>query len=966
MRNKKKKTRRQGLGERGRSSSSDKKTKPSLNSVRGEAVAIFPNSAGDASTASHFLERLRPGGPWVLTAIVPDGPTTTITARDPNEVTDFIRRHDGQRNLYYAVNPLRKAMTKKAAKVDVAAIEYLLADLDPKDDESPADAKARYLKALEGFTPAPTAIIDSGNGIQVVWRLAEPIDIARYPPAKDKNGRSKLAPEAAAVVADAEGRSAELMSRLGCDDTSTKNIDRILRLPGTTNLPNAKKLKAGREPCPTRLIRFNDVAHALGAFPAPEPEKPKQKTKEESSPRDRRPLPQNLVNMLHVEGAGAYKSRSEALFAFINLSLRSGVDDDDIVAALLDETFSGKGIHEHCVENGGEDYVKRQIARALNDPDPATTQNQKKVIRVVKGARHVAVDQTEKALIAANRPVFYRGGNLVEPIWRREKTAEKNRDTDISTLIKLNPSRLAYIVAKHTASYQKYDGRTKRWDPIDPPNDVIEQLLARGHWDFPTVKGIINSPTMRNDGTLLSEPGYDRDTQLWYKPAGDVELPLVPERPTRDDALKGLKLIEDLLAGFPFLDEISRAVAVAGLMTPVLRGAFDFAPLYLFLAPEAGTGKTYLVAVISTIATGRAPMAIAGVPNKEEMEKRLSAAAFAAAPILSLNNLDFDLESALLNTLVTEGIIGIRPFGRNDQLVPCDCRGTTVFANGNNIRIVGDMVRRTLTCHLDAKMEVPEERTFSFDPIDRIKARRGDYLAAIFTITRAYMTTGCPAVKASPLAGFDHWSRMVRYPLIWLGYPDPVETMKEAREIDPVRESLRARIDALLKVFGTEEFTAADVFSKAQEIMSSGGGYGKPELRYPELMAAFTDGRFFNSKSIGNQLMKDLKRVANDYYIDRVKQSSKTGHVYKLIGEERERADPILDELPDGVGAPTEREYKKMSPEQARHIDEMLTESGTNRKRFLDHFKVKDIKDIAAADYERIVSVLVKRIPGAM
>ena len=56
-------------------------------------------------------------------------------------------------------------MTSKAAKVDIAAIEYLPADLDPEDDESPEVAKKRYLEAIEAQEPAPTAIIDSGNGM---------------------------------------------------------------------------------------------------------------------------------------------------------------------------------------------------------------------------------------------------------------------------------------------------------------------------------------------------------------------------------------------------------------------------------------------------------------------------------------------------------------------------------------------------------------------------------------------------------------------------------------------------------------------------------------------------------------------------------------------------------------------------------------------------------------------------------
>ena len=92
---------------------------------------------------------------------MPDGATTTITATTADEIDAFVRKYDGNRNLYYSVNPTRTALSKKTAKTDIAAVEYALADLDPNEGETSDAAKARYMAQLNGaFKPAPTAIVD--------------------------------------------------------------------------------------------------------------------------------------------------------------------------------------------------------------------------------------------------------------------------------------------------------------------------------------------------------------------------------------------------------------------------------------------------------------------------------------------------------------------------------------------------------------------------------------------------------------------------------------------------------------------------------------------------------------------------------------------------------------------------------------------------------------------------------------
>jgi hypothetical protein len=71
-----------------------------------------------------------------------------------------------------------------------------------------------------------------------------------------------------AVIEDVEARIKTLILSLG-GGAGTQNIDRILRLPGTTNLPNAKKLRDGRVACQTRLLTYNDVSYPLQSFPVP-------------------------------------------------------------------------------------------------------------------------------------------------------------------------------------------------------------------------------------------------------------------------------------------------------------------------------------------------------------------------------------------------------------------------------------------------------------------------------------------------------------------------------------------------------------------------------------------------------------------------------------------------------------------------------------------------------------------------
>jgi putative DNA primase/helicase len=600
-------------------------------------------------------------------------------------------------------------------------------------------------------------------------------------------------------------------------------------------------------------------------------------------------LPRELLNMLYLQGdhPADYPTRSQLFYAFIKTALRKAIDENIIINACLDEKYKGCSIHSHVEDNGGEAYVKRQIERAANDEELTEDGDQRQIIKFVAGELDLAWRATQEALIKVGAPIYVRGGHLVQPIWRLETIPQDNREVLTAQFVRLNVPRLTDIVGHHAACFFRFDRRVNKWFAMDPPRPVMETLLEIKHWHFPTVVGIVNAPTMRADGTLVTEPGYDRATQLWYKPSDDIKLPPIAERPSKKDAAAALAKLDELLKGFPFgEDKVSRSVALAGILTTVLRGVFHAAPIFLIVAPEPRTGKTYLVQLISHIATGHGAMPIAGSDNPEEMEKRIETAALSGRGILHLNNLPngMALESEALSQLSTEGYVTIRKLGRHEEGL-CDCRATTTFVNGNNILVAADLVPRTLVCRLNAETAEPERRQFDFDPIARVCADRGAYLAACFTIARAFIAANPPQPTGMhKVAGYEPWSRYIQQPLMWLGMADPYGNIQTARAMDPSLEDFHQLLDVLKRYRNElgEQFRVSDCVRLAEELTSDSSG--RPTYRRFDLRELMTFHGKINAKSFGRLLMRHRDRIHEDWSIKFIHETRDGVAAYCLQG----------------------------------------------------------------------------------
>jgi len=468
-------------------------------------------------------------------------------------------------------------------------------------------------------------------------------------------------------------------------------------------------------------------------------------------------------------------------------------------------------------------------------------------------------------LIQAGVEVYQRGLTLVRPIIETVD-ASRGRKTKVAQLRILDTVYMRDLMGRH-AIWVKYDGRNKRMNLTNPPTETAATVMARaGDWQFKSIAGVISTPTMRPDGSLLMDKGYDEATGLLL--VEPPPMPSIPDQPTKENALAALKLLEGLLVGFPFVDEVSKAVALSALISTVVRGAFPVLPMHASRAPTAGSGKSFLFDTVAAIAIGQLMPVMSTGPDTAEMEKRLGAAMMAGQPLINIDNISGELGGDALCQIIERPVVEIRVLGRSER-VRIEARGTSTFATGNNFTIVGDLCRRVITVNLDSEMERPEFRQFDSDPVERVLANRGAYIAAALTICRAYVVAG-RLNKAPRLASFEGWSDLVRSALIWLGKADPVQSMEIARAEDPERAELRALLEAWAEVIGLgsgSRVRLADAILKGMSTVRAGPVlYDEMtktmEPTYPELYAALEALAF---KDTGKRGQKPDARMLGNY-----------------------------------------------------------------------------------------------------
>ncbi|MCC5848916.1 MAG: hypothetical protein JJU29_12590 [Verrucomicrobia bacterium] len=297
---------------------------------------------------------------------------------------------------------------------------------------------------------------------------------------------------------------------------------------------------------------------------------------------------------------------------------------------------------------------------------------------------------------------------------------------------------------------------------------------------LPPLKYLSRCPVLLADKNgVRTVEGYDRAAGVLVQ--GWTDGPL-PEMSREESAA----LLLDMLKDFRFQTPSDKARALALILTPAFLAGNTLggrAPVGLVEADASQTGKGFYVRILGEIYNTEPANITQRKGGVGGLEESFSAAGVKGAPVICLDNLRGKLDSPLLESATTETTFAARvPYAAPVQV---DVSRLLLLATSNRAELSPDMSNRVAAVRL--RKQPPG---FNFtrwpaggDLLDEIRANRPRYLAAVFTIARAWVDEGRPATNETRISGtFRAWCR----PMDWIcrnyfGMPPLMDGNEEAQ-----------------------------------------------------------------------------------------------------------------------------------------------------------------------------------------
>lgn len=356
-----------------------------------------------------------------------------------------------------------------------------------------------------------------------------------------------------------------------------------------------------------------------------------------------------------------------------------------------------------------------------------------------------------------------------------------------------------------------------------PPRQIAETMARVIDPQVPVISSIVRTPRFRSDGSLITEPGFDPGTKLFYDPS--IRLNAVPDNPTSADVEAAKDLIfNQMLSDFEFDEEADLAHAVALAIEPFVRPMIGpKMPIHLIEAAIQGTGKGLLADVLTYPAHGAWISWTSEPESDAEVRKKITASLLANDTIFGIDNVKNVLSSGSLAAAVTTETWRDRLLGS-----PKNVSGQITWSwviTANNPTVDSDISRRVVRTRLVASVEDPSQREdFRIPDLKKwVVDHEAEILHALLTLVQSWVKRGMPQ-GSKPMGSFESWARTLGGILETAGIPGFLSQTDEP--VDPVKEAWRSLVEAWRSTYAFAFVTVAQLYDlsveKAIELPLSG------------------------------------------------------------------------------------------------------------------------------------------------
>ena len=432
-----------------------------------------------------------------------------------------------------------------------------------------------------------------------------------------------------------------------------------------------------------------------------------------------------------------------------------------------------------------------------------------------------------------------------------------------------------------------------------PDPGTMAATMSRAD-QFAKLDRIAHAPFVREDGTVVTEPGYDEATRTMLIPDPAFDGLKVPEDPSPAEIEAARELIlTEWLGDFPFDSDTDRANVLALIVTPAIRGMVPKVPLAVIDGLQMGVGKNLLADSLLTVYTGQAAEPMNWVSEADELRKQITSAFRTGAEFFVFDEAHVvegaPLAQALTAATWQDRILGVSTMANFPNVI-------TWMSLGNNVQVKGDVTRRVYRIALRPRYANPQDRpaeTFrhpgqsGLDLGSWTRKHRAELMTAILTLVRAWFAKGAPRPKRGVSFGsFEVWEKIVGGIVETAGLTGFLDNLKVWRsESDFDTQYWMGHLRWLRELFGDDPFRTAQVREKA---LSDPAGYMAP----PKLDDPSDKGY---GKALGEAYSRLRGRRYEGLWIER--QGSAHGHV-SLWKVYEEGEDAATDENPDREPTP--------------------------------------------------------------